>query len=108
MWRWGESMEKTIIHRDFALETLKKYKNDFEKRYGVTRIGIFGSIARDQARNESDVDIVVEMRKPDLFYMVHMKEMLENEFQRPVDIVHYRDKMNAFLKERINLEAVYV
>jgi predicted nucleotidyltransferase len=54
------------------------------------------------------VDIVVEMRKPDLFYMVHMKEMLENEFQRPVDIVHYRDKMNAFLKERINLEAVYV
>jgi hypothetical protein len=40
MWRWGESMEKTIIHRDFVLETLKKYKNDFEKRYGVTRIGI--------------------------------------------------------------------
>ncbi len=99
---------KTIIHRDLALKTLKKYKNDFEKQYGVTRIGIFGSIARDEAKDESDVDIVVEMKKPDLFYMVHIKETLEYEFQRPVDIVHYRDKMNTFLKERINMEAVYV
>jgi predicted nucleotidyltransferase len=101
-------MDKTIIHRDFALETLNKFKNDFEKRYGVTRIGIFGSIARDEAKDESDVDIVVEMKKPDLFYMVHIKETLEDEFQRPVDIVHYRDKMNTVLKERINMEAVYV
>lgn len=101
-------MNKTIIHRDLALETLKKYKNDFEKQYGVTKIGIFGSVARDEAKDESDVDIVVEMGKPDLFYMVHIKETLEKEFQRPVDIIHNRDKMNTFLKERINMEAVYV
>lgn len=101
-------MNKVIIHRDLALETLRKYKSEFEKQYGVTRIGIFGSVARDEAKRDSDVDIVVEMKKPDLFYMVHIKETLENEFQRTVDIVHYRDKMNIFLKERIDTEAVYV
>jgi predicted nucleotidyltransferase len=101
-------MDKTLIHRDLALDALRKYKNDFEKQYGVTRIGIFGSVARDEAKDDSDVDIVVEMKKPDLFYMVHIKETLENEFHRPVDIVHYRDKMNVYLKERIHSEAVYV
>ncbi|HEX3048087.1 MAG TPA: nucleotidyltransferase domain-containing protein [Bacillota bacterium] len=101
-------MDKTLIHRDLALDALRKYKNDFEKQYGVTRIGIFGSVARDEAKDDSDVDVVVEMKKPDLFYMVHIKETLENEFNRPVDIVHYRDKMNRYLKERIHSEAVYV
>lgn len=103
----GGNMSETLIHRDLALDTLKKYKNDFEKQYGVTKIGIFGSVARGEAKPDSDVDIVVEMEKPDLFYMVHIKETLENEFQRPVDIVHYRNKMNNFLKERIQSEAIY-
>jgi predicted nucleotidyltransferase len=101
-------MDQTPIHKDLALDALRKYKSDFEKQYGVTKIGIFGSVARDEAKVDSDVDIVVEMQKPDLFYMVHIKETLENEFHRPVDIVHYRDKMNVYLKERIHSEAVYV
>lgn len=100
-------MSQTIINRGLVLETLKRHKDDFEERYGVTRIGIFGSVARDEAKDESDIDIVVEMKKPDLFYMVHIKETLEKDFQRPVDIVHFRDKMNLFLRERINREAVY-
>lgn len=103
----GENMSETLIHRDLALNTLKKYKNDFEKQYGVTKIGIFGSVARGEAKSDSDIDIVVEMEKPDLFYMVHIKETLENEFQRPVDIVHYRNKMNDFLKKQIQSEAIY-
>jgi len=65
-------------------------------------------VARNKANSNSDVDIVVEMKDPDLFYLVHIKETLENEFQRPVDIVRYRDNMNMFLKEQIRSEAIYV
>jgi len=43
-----------------------------------------------------------------LFYLVGIKQVLEEKFQRPVDIVRYRDRMNAFLKKRIDREAVYV
>ena len=50
------------------------------------------------------MDVMVKMSDPDLFYMVHIKE----EVQTKVDIVHYREKMNAFLKKRIDLKAVYV
>jgi len=56
----------------------------------------------------SDIDIVVELNKPDLFYLVDIKQDLEEKFHRPVDIVRYRDRMNAFLKKRIDKEAVYV
>jgi predicted nucleotidyltransferase len=38
---------------------------------------------------------------------VHIKEELEERLGRPVDIVQYRERMNAFLKERIEKEAVY-
>ncbi|NLY75176.1 MAG: nucleotidyltransferase [Firmicutes bacterium] len=101
-------MNQEVIDRERALETLRRHKDEFEERYGVTRIGIFGSVARDEVKDESDIDVVVEMAKPDLFYMVHIKEILEKDFQRPVDIVHLRDKMNLVLKERINREAIYV
>jgi len=99
-------MEK--IGRAAALEILQQHKHELAEKYGVTRIGIFGSVARDEATEQSDVDVVVEMIKPDLFFMVHIKNLLEAVMHRHVDIVRYRDRMNAFLKERIDREAVYV
>jgi len=91
-----------------VLDVLRKRKQEFRSAYGVTAIGVFGSLARGKETPESDVDVVVKMKKPDLFFMVHIKEELENDYKTKVDIVHYRDKMNAFLKKRIDQEAVYV
>ena len=90
-----------------VLEILRKYSGDFRKCYGVTKIGVFGSVARDRATTASDVDIVVEMESSDLFYLVHIKEILESELHCAVDIVHYRSRMNTFLKNEINRGAVY-
>lgn len=101
-------MEEKILSLDEVLGILRKRKLDFEAAYGVIAIGIFGSLARGEATPESDVDVVVKMTKPDLFSLVHIKEDLEDACGRRVDIVHYREKMNAFLKDRIEREAVYV
>jgi len=101
-------MKKKNLTLDEVLQILKKRKAAFVKNFGVTSIGVFGSLARGENRPESDVDIVVKMSKPDLFYMVHIKEELETDYQTTVDIVHYREKMNTFLKRRIDQEAVYV
>jgi len=56
----------------------------------------------------SDVDVVVQMRDPNLFVLVYVKEELEEALHEHVDIIHYRERMNAFLKRRIDQEAVYV
>ena len=101
-------MEKKILSLDEVLGVLKKRKAEFEADFGITAIGVFGSLSRGEGTPDSDVDVVVKMAKPDLFYMVHIKEELEDDYKTKVDIVHYREKMNAFLKKRIDLEAVYV
>jgi predicted nucleotidyltransferase len=58
--------------------------------------------------DDSDVDVVVVLAKPDLLTLVGIKQELEGILERQVDIVRYRDRMNAFLKQRIEQEAIYV
>jgi hypothetical protein len=100
-------MNEDNLSRDDILQELRNHLPQFERLYGVIRIGVFGSVARDEPRKNSDIDVVVEMKEPDLFYLVHIKETLEKDLQRPVDVIRYRDKMNPYLKTRIDREARY-
>lgn len=95
------------MDREEILEILRRYKSDFAEQYGIMAIGIFGSVARLEAGLESDVDIVVRIAHPDLFMLAGIKNDLEERLHRPVDLVTYRDKMNQFLRKRIDREAVY-
>ena len=56
----------------------------------------------------SDIDVVVNLTKQDLFELIGIKQDLEEILKYPVDIVSYRDRMNAFLRKRIDKEGVYV
>jgi predicted nucleotidyltransferase len=96
------------MNRTEVLQILARHQEDLAHRYGVTRLGIFGSVARGEATETSDVDIMIEMEKPDLFFMVHIKQELEDALHCPVDIVHYRPHMNSYLKKQINKDGVYV
>ena len=96
------------LHRTEVLRILGLHRDDLADRYGVTRLGIFGSVARDEAVETSDIDIVVETQVPDLLKMVNLKEDLETMLHSNVDLVRYRLRMNPFLKKRIDNEARYV
>ncbi len=96
------------MERNEIIRTLRSFIEMNRDRYKIIRIGVFGSAARDSMNEQSDIDVVVELGKPDLFYLIGIKQDLEEKFHRPVDIVRYRDRMNAFLKKRIDKEAVYV
>lgn len=54
-------VQSTIITKVTILETLKINRADFE-RYGVKNLGLFGSYARNEQKNESDIDILVEFK----------------------------------------------
>ena len=96
------------MKRDEALVFLSHFKAMNREKYQIRKIGFFGSVARDGAGENSDVDVVVELDEPDLFHLIGIKQDIEAHFRRPVDIVRYRDTMNEFLKKRIDQEAVYV
>ena len=91
-----------------VIRILKNYKREFANQYNILTIGIFGSVARDEAGDESDVDIVVRISEPDFFILAGIKDDLEDRLNKSVDIVSYKDSMNPFLKMRIDSEAVYV
>lgn len=96
------------MKRDDIAHSLRIYKETNGDKYRIVKLGFFGSAARDSMNEGSDIDVVVELSEPDLFKLIGIKQELEEKLHHPVDIVRYRDKMNTFLKRRIDQEAVYV
>ncbi len=90
------------------LEILKIYKNENAEKYGINNIGLFGSFSKDNERDGNDIDIVIETTEPDPFKLVHIKEELEKLFNKTIDIVRKREKMNPYLKKHIEKDAIYV
>ncbi|ADG92895.1 DNA polymerase beta domain protein region [Arcobacter nitrofigilis DSM 7299] len=96
------------MERKLAINILETFKNKNKDKYGIEAIGLFGSVARNEAKDSSDVDICIKTSKADMFTMVHIKEELEELMSSHIDIVRVREKMNPFLKNRIEKEAIYV
>jgi hypothetical protein len=90
------------------INSLKRFKELNSSRYNIVKIGLFGSVAGERFDQESYIDIVVVLSKPDMFNLIGIKQDLEEEFQRHVDIVRYRERMNPFLRRRIEREVIYV
>ncbi len=88
------------------LNYLKEHYKEFNNTYNVQKIGIFGSYAKDEATKDSDIDIFVQM-DPKLLNMVAIKQLIENDLHKKVDIVRLRDKMNQYLKKRILKDGIY-
>jgi len=95
------------MEQNDIIQILRQFKDENHKKYSIVSIGIFGSAARDSLKDQSDVDVVVELENPDLFNLIGIKQELEERFHCSVDVVRYRDKMNGFLKHKIDQEAVY-
>ena len=96
------------MNRKEILNKIIKFFNLKKDEFGIIRIGVFGSVARDEITESSDVDVVVELGRPDLFTLIGIKQELEELLHCHVDIVRYRAKMNAYLKKQIEQEAIYV
>ena len=105
----GTSLERRrVVRKDDVLRVLAAFQDSRRDEFGIVRIGVFGSVAKDEMVDTSDVDVVVEVARPDLLILVGIKQELEELLSLPVDVVRYRERMNPFLKGRIKQEAIYV
>ena len=96
------------MKREDILSFIAAHKTEFERIFGVKRIGLFGSYARGESYEGSDIDIVVELEKPDLFNLIGIKQTIEEALGNKVDVVRVRDKMNRSLRYRIERDVIYV
>ena len=87
---------------------MTNYKNKNLNKYDILELVLFGSIARSQAFLNSDINICIKTKNPDMFTLVHIKDELQKLLSNSIDIVRIRDRMNPYLKNRIYKEAIYV
>ena len=94
-----------------VIAKLETFLSDRGSAYGLSALGCFGSVARQQATLESDVDVVYQVvpsARLTLFDLVLLREELVLLLGRTVDLVEFRERMPQRLKERLKQEAVYV
>ncbi len=87
---------------------LQAHKDEFAKKYQISKIALFGSYARGENRENSDIDVAIETKLSDYFLLYDFKEELEKFFGSKVDVVRLREKMNAHLRKRIEKDGIYV
>ena len=90
------------------LNLLRRYKPTAQKKYGLTRIGIFGSVARGEQTADSDVDVCYEGQAPSLLTLDMFQTELEQLLDCKVDLVRIRENMNSLLRQRILRDGIYV
>jgi len=83
------------------VEEIKRKILPVLRRHGVRRAGIFGSVVRGEAREDSDIDILVEFEgEKSLLDLAGLKVELEELLKRRVDVLTY-DSLHPLLKDRI-------
>ena len=90
------------------LTFLKEKKHFLQQQYGVLSIGLFGSYARDEYTPESDIDIVVELKKENkadnYFGLLHF---LEDNLHKKIDL-GIESNLKKIVKEYVDKEIIHV
>ena len=90
------------------LHALGQYKPHAANRFGIDALGLFGSAARNEQSEGSDVDIFYQGKALSLLTLDEMQSELEELLGCKVDIVRMWDNMNPLLRNRIEKEGRFV
>lgn len=81
-------------------EILARFKKEFGAQFGIKELGIFGSVARGEHREDSDLDVFVSLGESRAFYyFLDLKELLESLCKCKVDLVRIKRLFTACAKK---------
>ena len=96
------------MNRDDVIRTLQQRESDLRAR-GVTHAAVFGSVARDEQRPDSDIDILVDL-DPDvvvtMFDYAGLKAYVASLFRGPVDVID-REALKPRLRPSVIADAIH-
>lgn len=93
--------------QDEYLKILRNHTEDLKNRFGIRSLRLFGSVARNEHQEGSDVDVCVEMA-PNLYQLISLKQGLEALLGCTVDVVRMNRNMSPFLKREIERDGIYI
>ncbi len=97
----GRLSHKEIINH------LKAEKPFLSEKFGVISIGLFGSYARGEEDADSDIDFVVELKKPSFEWLAGLQVYLEKKFDRKIELVRRGRNINRRFVSRIAKDVIY-
>jgi hypothetical protein len=77
-------------------------------KYGITSLSLFGSTARGDQKENSDIDLFVDTETPNPFLLMDAKEFLEKETGSSVDIIRNHQNLNPRLRRRILKDGIFI
>ncbi len=89
------------------LSFLSQHKQEFENRYSITKIGLFGSVAKNEHGKDSDIDLVVEMHEKNYFKLIEFENYLKEHFHNKID-VGFLKSMKSYIQKQISKDLIYV
>lgn len=97
-----------ISSKEEIVAYLKDNKGFFYDKFGVTRIGIFGSFTRDEQTQSSDIDMVVEIEKSrkSIHSFLQLKRFLEKQLGRRIDL-GFEHSLKPIIREKIKGQIIY-
>jgi len=96
------------MNKEDIIAFLKTHKEEMRQKFGVTKIGLFGSYVRNEAKEDSDIDIAVEMNEEHIFRnFFALEQYLRNHLRKNVDI-GTESSIKSIAKKRIMEEIIYV
>lgn len=93
--------------RDQILDFLRQHKQEMHDRFGVTKIGLFGSYARGEAREDSDIDVAIELSRYSADGYFGVLHLLEDSFKKRIDL-GIESNFKPILRPYIMKEIIYV
>jgi uncharacterized protein len=100
--------KKSVKSLEEIKDIVSRHKSNLKRDYHVSSIGIFGSYARGQQKESSDIDILVEFEKPvGFFKFIHLENYLRDILGVKVDLVT-RNALKPYMGKRILEEVRYL
>ena len=96
-----------MLQRQECIDRIRANTEYITSQFEVSSLRLFGSLARNQQRESSDVDVCVEM-PPDIFQLIGLKQYLEELLGCDVDVIRVHSNMDAFLKNQIEKDGIYI
>ncbi len=96
-----------MLDQKKILEVLRSNKSYFKQAYGVTRIGVFGSYAKNLQNADSDVDIFLEMDENDYKKILKILIFLEKKLNKKIDLIYKGDHIRQPFLHTLERETIY-
>lgn len=96
------------MNRENVLQILSQHREELQQQFGVNTLALFGSTARGDATDGSDIDLLVEFNRPTgLFGLINLQFHLEKVLGCPVDL-NTTDGIKPRIRSRVLAESIYV